>query len=383
MGLLDDARPGFLLHEMQGFTPAGTPLGTAWAEIINRTEGICHAPAKELKLQQANAVRRESACLADCTPQKARDVMKICPTLAVSAWVTAKPISELFVEPRGDRPMHLANSGLSRIRRYRATKKGDVSVPVLTTPKLYEAEFKIRGRKAMTAIEKRARRQTRETRQASVEIRASHVTLRPPYRPAEEACSGPSKCGSGSGTKPTRKARNPSNGCLLPRYRSFTPEQIRQIIGTTVFDGGLRFSSRCSNQVAGLRKGDFEDIERLLPCLAIYLIVAWRTLLVCRLGQECPETDCEAVFFGMEGSMGRHTTTKATQENANAASNGALDCWLGIRWGTKNSEPGPQTVWIGMQLVRPSLGVGSVWSGADKTERMTYGEQQDAAAWAV
>ena len=35
---------------------------------------------------------------------------------------------------------------------------------------------------------------------------------------------------------------------------------------------------------------------RLLPCLAVYLIVAWRVLYVCRLGRSCPEISCEAVF---------------------------------------------------------------------------------------
>ena len=30
--------------------------------------------------------------------------------------------------------------------------------------------------------------------------------------------------------------------------------------------------------------------------LGRYLIVAWRTLYVCRLGRGCPEISCEAVF---------------------------------------------------------------------------------------
>ena len=40
----------------------------------------------------------------------------------------------------------------------------------------------------------------------------------------------------------------------------------------------------------------FEHVDRLLPCLAVYLIVAWRMLYVCRLGRSCPEISCEAVF---------------------------------------------------------------------------------------
>ena len=40
----------------------------------------------------------------------------------------------------------------------------------------------------------------------------------------------------------------------------------------------------------------FEAMDRLLPCLAVYLIVAWRVLYLCRLGRSCPEISCEAVF---------------------------------------------------------------------------------------
>ena len=50
------------------------------------------------------------------------------------------------------------------------------------TPVLYEVELRIRGRQAKTAAEDRARRQNRATRQATVEVRAATLTLRPPWR---------------------------------------------------------------------------------------------------------------------------------------------------------------------------------------------------------
>ena len=36
----------------------------------------------------------------------------------------------------------------------------------------------------------------------------------------------------------------------------------------------------------------FETLERMLVCTAIYLIVAWQTLFVCRLGRGCSDIDC-------------------------------------------------------------------------------------------
>jgi len=39
-----------------------------------------------------------------------------------------------------------------------------------------------------------------------------------------------------------------------------------------------------------------ETDERLLPCLAVYMIVAWRVLFALMLGRGCPDASCEIVF---------------------------------------------------------------------------------------
>jgi hypothetical protein len=33
----------------------------------------------------------------------------------------------------------------------------------------------------------------------------------------------------------------------------------------------------------------FEEMDRLLPCLAVYVIVSWRVLIICRLGRSHPD----------------------------------------------------------------------------------------------
>ncbi len=95
----------------------------------------------------------------------------------------------------------------------------------------------------------------------------------------------------------------------------------------------------------------FEDIERLLPCLAIYLIVAWRTLLVCRLGRECPDLECEAIFEPSEWKAVWVAThrQKPPKKVPSLREMMHLIAGLGGYVERKNSEPGPQTVWIGMQ----------------------------------
>ena len=46
-GELDGPRRGVLLHAMHAFSPDALPLGTAWAEVLNRTEGVSHETTEE------------------------------------------------------------------------------------------------------------------------------------------------------------------------------------------------------------------------------------------------------------------------------------------------------------------------------------------------
>ncbi len=231
MGLLDDARPGFLLHEMQAFTPEGTPLGTAWAEVINRTEGISHAPAAEKRRKRKQTPFAEKESVRWLTAlQKAREVAQELPdTCCICVGDSEADIYELFAEPRGDRPVHW----LFRACQDRAVlsdEGGCLRAQLLATPELYEAELKIRGRKAMTAVEKRARRQNRETRHATVEIRAKTVTLRPPYRPEEE------KLAQAQVNVVLVREPNPPEGeepiewMLITTLPIDTLEQVRQVV---------------------------------------------------------------------------------------------------------------------------------------------------------
>lgn len=99
----------------------------------------------------------------------------------------------------------------------------------------------------------------------------------------------------------------------------------------------------------------FEHIERLLPCLAVYLIVAWRTLYVCRLGRACPEIDCEAVFEPSEWKSVWKVVKRADPPAA-VPSLGVMVRLVAQLGGYVNRKhcdpPGPQTVWIGLQRMQ-------------------------------
>jgi hypothetical protein len=95
----------------------------------------------------------------------------------------------------------------------------------------------------------------------------------------------------------------------------------------------------------------FEHVDRVLPCLGICLIVAWRTLFVCRMGRECPDLDCEAVFEPSEWKavwVAVHKK-KPPRKAPRLAEMVHLVASLGGYVERPSSEPGAQTLWIGLQ----------------------------------
>ena len=81
-GELDGARRGFLLHEVQAFVSDGTPLGTVWAEVLNRTEGVSHATAAEKRQQRKEKPIEEKESFRWLTGlREAREIAQDLPTV--------------------------------------------------------------------------------------------------------------------------------------------------------------------------------------------------------------------------------------------------------------------------------------------------------------
>lgn len=99
----------------------------------------------------------------------------------------------------------------------------------------------------------------------------------------------------------------------------------------------------------------FERLDRLLSCVAVYLIVAWRSLYMCRLGRSAAELPCDALFDPAEWQaawrMVRGVRPPATPPPLGVMVR--LVAQLGGYVNRKNAAPpGPQTVWLGLQRVQ-------------------------------
>ena len=86
----------------------------------------------------------------------------------------------------------------------------------------------------------------------------------------------------------------------------------------------------------------------------MYLIVTWRTLYVCRLARAFPDNSCQAIFEPAEWKAVCQVVRRQPPpaEPPNLSQMGGMVAQLGGYVGRKRNEnPGPQTVWLGLQRV--------------------------------
>ena len=99
----------------------------------------------------------------------------------------------------------------------------------------------------------------------------------------------------------------------------------------------------------------FETEERLLPCLALYMIITWRVLFTLMLGRACPEMDCEILFDHQEWQAA-YIVIKRSLPPLTPPSLGEMIVMvakLGGYLGRKHdSPPGPKAMWVGFQRLR-------------------------------
>jgi hypothetical protein len=350
-GELDGPRRGVLMHVMHAFAPEGLPLGTAWAEVLNRTEGVSHEAREEKsrKRKQKPIEAKESFRWLSGL-REARTLAQEMPEVqCICVADSEADIYELFAEPRGEQPVHW----LIRACQDRAIA-GDpghqLRGEALVTPMLYEVDLLIRGRKAKTAAEDRSRRQNRETRRATVEVRAASVTLRPP--PRSDRKLPPVTVNVVLVREP-----NPPAGevrvewILVTTLPINTLEQVRTIVEHYCVRWTIEVLFRTLKSGCRIEHRRFEHIDRVLPAIALYMIVAWRTLFVCRMGRSCPDIDCEAIFEPSEWKavwMAVHRTPPP-KKSPRLQEMVHLIASLGGYIERRNSEPGTQSLWIGLQ----------------------------------
>lgn len=350
------SRRGALTHLMCAFTADGTPLGTVAGDAWVRGEKPVCATLSRAERAAIPIEDKESYRWVAMLRQ-AREESLRCPTTQLICLADSEAdIYEVLVE--GTREPHLVD-WIVRACQNRALLRENsenhgenhVREAVLAQPALFEQTIKVRGRKAKVACETRGRRQPRQAREAVVAVRAMRVTLRPPFRPDSQLPPVGVNVVLVSEVNPPSDDE-PVEWLLLTSLPIDNIEQVRQVIQYYCVRWMIEVFFRVLKSGCRVEERLFEYMDRLLTCLALYVIVAWRTLYVCRLGRSCPDISCEAVFEPAEWK----SVWKVVKRENPPAQPPPLDKFirlvaqLGGYVNRKRADPpGPQTLWIGMQ----------------------------------
>ncbi len=358
-GPLDgDTRRGIFLHPLISFTPDGTPLGIVYAEAWARDNKAPPLKSeREHKRKHTPIEDKESVRWLDTYRQACEQAEQIPGTQFVCTADSEADIYELLQESR-ETPRNVdwivrasQNRALQKENDHDGASTNHLRERVLAEDVLFTQTISVRGRKAKVSCETRGRRQPRESRTAQVEVRAGCVTLRAPWRHDRKLSDISVNVVMVTEIDPP-EGDTPIEWILLTSLPISTAEQVRTVIQYYCVRWMIEVFFRTLKSGCRVESRRFEHVDRLLPCLAVYLIVTWRTLFVCRLGREFPKINCETVFepaewksvFYVVHQKPPPSTPPTLQEMVRMI--GQLGGYI-IR--PRTDEPGPQSVWLGLQ----------------------------------
>ena len=347
-----DARRGAFFHPLMAFDLEGLPLGMVWQKNWARQEIETDLSPEEKKrrrnrtpIEEKESVRWVEGIRA------AREVAEACPeTTCVCVGDSEADIYELFSEPRSTKAgeIHLLVRGCQT----RSTTEGNLLEDVRATACLYKCSVDVSARTAKIAATKNKRQKSRDARVAEVEVRSTPVTLRPPYRFDRKLPEVTVQVVLVEETHPPDGC-DPIQWLLITSLPIEDSEQVKAIVQAYCVRWQIEIFFRTMKSGCQVEDRQFETLGRMMNCVAVYSIIAWRIMYLCRLGRECPDLDCEVVFEPCEWKSVymavKRTEPPATPLRLNEVIR--MIASLGGYVDRKSTHPGPQTLWIGLQRV--------------------------------
>ena len=364
----EDTRQGLFLHPLHAFTPNGTPLGTLQAIPWVRAPGPSSARLTRAQRAAIPIEEKESHRWLQ-TLRAAQQEAKYCPqTRLISVCDSESDIYEVLAEPpRIDWIVRACQD------RALALEAPPAATPhfrehLLAQPLLYTQTINVRAHKPKIACDHRSRRQPRQSRQAHVEVRSGNLTLRPPWR-ADRKLPPITINAVLVREANAPEGDEPIEWLLLTSLPVTDAAQARDVVQFYCVRWMIEIFFRVLKSGCRIEQRRFEHLDRLLACLAVYLIIAWRTLYVCRLSRARPDIDCQAIFEPEEWKAVWKIVRQSDppDQPPPLGELTRMVAQLGGYIVRKNSPPGPQTIWSGLQRAYDfSLGWKMFFRGAGK-----------------
>ena len=372
-GPLDEgSRRGCFIHPLLALSPEGVPLGTVSAQCWTREDPL---PLKNKPSKATRVKQRKSLPIEDKESlrwvtglQEAHAVAALVPeTEIIMVADSESDIYELLVagqaaadethagEAVTKRAHWIVRACQNRALRTEPDADSDVathlSEAVEAGAVLSTYEVSVRGREPKVSCETRGRRQARQSRQATVEVRSCAVTLRAPHRPDRKLPDVTVNAVLVREIHPP-EGEEPIEWLLLTSLPITTEAEVLRVIQTYCLRWMIEVFFRVLKQGCRIEWRRFEHLDRVTRYLAVALLVSWRTLYVTRLGRDFPDLDCEAIFEASEWKAVYQVTQKRPppetppklQEMVRMVAQ--LGGYINR---PRADEPGSETIWKGLQ----------------------------------
>lgn len=349
-----ESRRGAFCHPLLSFDLDGVPLGMVWKKSWARSKIEKKLSAQEKAKQRKHTPieDKESVRWIEGVRASAK-VARTCPeTTCVCVGDSESDIYEVFSEPCLSTQENLQL--LVRACQSRATKgESDWVDVVRATDCLYRCTVDVSARTAKISEKHTGKRsKSRKARVAEVEVRATTTTLRPSWRFDRQLPEVTVNLVLVEETKPPED-------CVAIQWVLVTTlpidqgQQVKRIVEAYCIRWQIEIFFKTLKTGCRIEKRQFETLDRVLNCVAVYSIVAWRIMYLCRLGRVCPDLNCEVIFEPCEWKAVYMTIKKEEPPKTPPRLNEMIRmiASLGGYVIRKSTHPGPQTLWLGMQRV--------------------------------
>ena len=346
-----ETRRGALYHPMVAFDPGGVDLGIVGQKSWVR-ESISNDPKSEKRkrrrhtpIEEKESIRWLQGLLC------AEHTAALCPaTTCVCVGDSESDIFDVFAAAYESEQENLQL--LVRAGQNRNTEDGqDWVEQVRETAAIGNQTVSIRARKADGKTVKSARNRPREGRTAELEIRKSTIEL---HRPVHGSTHLPETI---SVNAVLCEEPDPPEGAdaiswmLATTLPIETDEDVQRVISSYCVRWQIEVFFRTLKSGCRIERRRFEHVDRVLNCVALYSVVAWRLMYMCYLGRDCPDIDCEAIFEPSEWKSVYAILDEEIPTEGCPSLNDMIRAIarLGGFIDRPQNHPGTQTLWIGLQ----------------------------------
>jgi hypothetical protein len=194
----------------------------------------------------------------------------------------------------------------------------------------------------------------RKARRVTQEIRAMSLSLNPPFRKDEKLPIVKINVVLATEIN-TSKGVKPLKWLLLTSLPIETQEQVMRVIEWYLCRWQVEVFFKILKSGCEVEELQLQTLDRLKPCLALYMIITWRILYMTMLGRQNADMPCNMVFEDEEWHAVYIVINKRPPPKVPPSLNQMLRmvASLGGFLNRKgDGAPGPQTIWVGLQRTR-------------------------------